>query len=205
MGVAAVGALAGGNGPAPGVAADADRRDTTPTAIAATATAAAATPSTAAGTATTTAASPNPAVSPTPAQAPVVETRTVTETQSIPFPKRTVKDSTLAKGTTKVRTRGVAGVKTLTYQVTVTNGAETSRKLVRQEVTRKPVAEVVAVGTKETRRCDPNYSGACVPIASDVDCAGGSGNGPAYVTGPVKVIGSDIYDLDRDGDGYGCD
>ncbi|MCC6639007.1 hypothetical protein IT409_00430 [Candidatus Falkowbacteria bacterium] len=52
--------------------------------------------------------------------------------------------------------------------------------------------------------CDPNYSG-CVPIASDVDCAGGKGNGPAYVRGPVSVIGSDIYDLDRDGDGLGCE
>jgi hypothetical protein len=39
----------------------------------------------------------------------------------------------------------------------------------------------------------------------DVDCAGGSGNGPAYVDGPVKVIGNDIYDLDRDGDGWGCE
>ena len=53
--------------------------------------------------------------------------------------------------------------------------------------------------------CDSNYSGACVPIASDVDCAGGSGNGPAYVSGPVYIVGSDIYDLDRDGDGVGCD
>ena|SRR5215204_5024878 len=53
-------------------------------------------------------------------------------------------------------------------------------------------------------QCDPNYSG-CVPIASDVDCAGGSGNGPAYVKGPVKVIGKDIYRLDRDGDGIGCE
>lgn len=53
--------------------------------------------------------------------------------------------------------------------------------------------------------CDPNYSGACVPIASDVDCAGGSGNGPAYVAGPVYVTGSDIYGLDRDGDGIGCE
>lgn len=52
--------------------------------------------------------------------------------------------------------------------------------------------------------CDPNYSG-CVPIASDVDCAGGSGNGPAYVQGPVRVIGSDIYDLDRDNDGVACE
>jgi hypothetical protein len=36
--------------------------------------------------------------------------------------------------------------------------------------------------------CDPNYSGACVPIASDVDCASGSGNGPAYVSGSVTVV-----------------
>jgi len=56
---------------------------------------------------------------------------------------------------------------------------------------------------KAQSSCDPNYSG-CVPIASDVDCAGGSGNGPAY-TGRVNVIGSDIYDLDRDGDGVACE
>jgi hypothetical protein len=37
-------------------------------------------------------------------------------------------------------------------------------------------------------QCDPNYS-PCVPIASDVDCAGGHGDGPAYVKGPVRVIG----------------
>ncbi|RBW41850.1 hypothetical protein DS901_13905 [Loktanella sp. D2R18] len=55
------------------------------------------------------------------------------------------------------------------------------------------------------QECDPNYTGACVPIASDVDCAGGNGNGPAYVRGPVRVIGRDIYGLDRDGDGIGCD
>jgi hypothetical protein len=53
--------------------------------------------------------------------------------------------------------------------------------------------------------CDPNYTGACVPIDSDVDCAGGSGNGPSYVSGPVTVVGTDIYDLDRDGNGTGCE
>jgi hypothetical protein len=55
-------------------------------------------------------------------------------------------------------------------------------------------------------QCDPNYSGACVPIASDVDCEGGSGNGPAYVRGPVTVVGEDIYGLDgKDNDGIGCE
>jgi len=52
--------------------------------------------------------------------------------------------------------------------------------------------------------CNSNYSG-CVPNASDVDCAGGGGDGPAYVNGPVRVIGGDVYRLDRDGDGIGCD
>ncbi|RUU26691.1 MAG: hypothetical protein E5W78_08785 [Mesorhizobium sp.] len=53
--------------------------------------------------------------------------------------------------------------------------------------------------------CDPNYTGSCVPIASDVDCSSGSGNGPAYVSGPVNVVGADIYNLDRDHDGIGCE
>lgn len=53
-------------------------------------------------------------------------------------------------------------------------------------------------------QCDPNYE-PCVPVASDVDCAGGSGNGPAYVRGPVRVVGRDIYGLDRDNDGIGCE
>jgi len=52
--------------------------------------------------------------------------------------------------------------------------------------------------------CDPNYTGNCVPIASDVDCAGGKGNGPAYVRGPVYVVVSDNYGLDRDMDRVGC-
>ncbi|WP_233600939.1 MULTISPECIES: G5 domain-containing protein [Micromonospora] len=152
------------------------------------------------------AALPPSATSAAPTPSPKVETRTETETQTIRYDQRTVKDPNLAKGKRVVRTRGVNGVRTLTYEVTLTDGAETGRRLVSSVVTRKPVTQVVAVGTKSepSSRCDPNYSG-CVPIASDVDCAGGGGDGPAYVTGPVKVIGSDIYRLDRDHDGYGCD
>ncbi len=44
----------------------------------------------------------------------------------------------------------------------------------------------------------------CITPGPDVDCAGGSGNGPRY-TGPVRVYGSDPYGLDSDGDGYGCE
>jgi hypothetical protein len=52
--------------------------------------------------------------------------------------------------------------------------------------------------------CTPGYS-PCIPLGPDVDCAGGSGNGPRYVQGPVRVTGSDPYGLDRDHDGIGCD
>ncbi|GAA4493262.1 hypothetical protein GCM10023191_030420 [Actinoallomurus oryzae] len=146
------------------------------------------------------ASSSSPSATPTPR----VERRTVVEKRSIRFSTRRVADPRLARGTTKVARRGVNGVLTLTYQVTFTDGRQTARKLVRKVVTRAPVSRVVTVGTRAVRRCDPNYGG-CVPIASDVDCAGGGGNGPAYVSGTVRVIGSDIYDLDRDGDGVGCD
>ena len=56
------------------------------------------------------------------------------------------------------------------------------------------------------RRCDRNYSGRCLrPNVSDYDCAGGSGNGPYYVRGPFRVVGSDHYGLDSDHDGTACE
>ncbi len=62
-----------------------------------------------------------------------------------------------------------------------------------------------ATAEEEASECDPNYSGACLdPYASDYDCEGGSGNGPAY-TGTVTVVGEDHYGLDSDSDGTGCE
>jgi hypothetical protein len=54
---------------------------------------------------------------------------------------------------------------------------------------------VFATQSQAQDGCDPNSESASVPIASDVDCAGGSGNGPEYVQGPVCVVGTDIYGL----------
>jgi hypothetical protein len=65
-----------------------------------------------------------------------------------------------------------------------------------------PVAQIAAPPPDPA--CDPNYD-PCVPIDSDVDCAGGRGNGPSYVRGPVHVIGRDVYGLDSDHDGVGCE
>ncbi|MCC6984126.1 MAG: hypothetical protein IT535_12705 [Bauldia sp.] len=63
----------------------------------------------------------------------------------------------------------------------------------------------VELAQNEPDECHPSYAGKCVPIASDVDCAGGEGNGPAYVEGPLRVVGPDVYRLDTDGDGIACE
>jgi resuscitation-promoting factor RpfB len=52
-------------------------------------------------------------------------------------------------------------------------------------------------------QCSPYYT-PCVPIALDVDCANASGDGPAYVDGPVDIQGGDPYGLDGNNDGVGC-
>jgi hypothetical protein len=56
------------------------------------------------------------------------------------------------------------------------------------------------------RNCDPAYPDACLHDGiGDYDCAGGSGNGPNYVEGPIRVRAPDPFGLDRDGDGVGCE
>jgi hypothetical protein len=60
--------------------------------------------------------------------------------------------------------------------------------------------------TARSSNCDPAYPGSCLHDGiGDYDCAGGSGNGPNYVTGPIRVRPPDPFDLDRDGDGLGCE
>jgi hypothetical protein len=71
------------------------------------------------------------------------------------------------------------------------------------ETQAEPLA-LIASTPSSAAPCDPNYD-PCVPVDSDVDCLGGSGNGPSYVRGPVRVIRRDIYRLDHDRDGIGCE
>jgi len=54
--------------------------------------------------------------------------------------------------------------------------------------------------------CDPSYPDVCLHDGvGDYDCAGGAGNGPNYVEGPIRVLAPDPFDLDRDGNGLGCE
>lgn len=92
------------------------------------------------------------------------------------------------------------------------NDSDTSTR-VNEILAQPPVTSEVSLPVGETQEfkdiptdpnCHPSYSGCLDPDASDYDCAGGSGNGPFY-TGRVRVIGPDVFGLDRDGDGWGCE
>lgn len=59
----------------------------------------------------------------------------------------------------------------------------------------------------EAQICTPGYH-PCIEYqrGEDYDCAGGPGDGPHYIRGPVFVeLGWDQYRLDGDGDGVGCE
>ncbi|GAA4174693.1 G5 domain-containing protein [Gryllotalpicola koreensis] len=90
---------------------------------------------------------PSKTPTPTPTHTPVVTTQLVTTTSAIPFASTTVQDGNLAKGSSKVTTAGVNGVMTTTYNVTLTDGKETSRVQVSQTVTTAPVNQVTSIGT----------------------------------------------------------
>lgn len=138
---------------------------------------------------------------------PVVETKLVEQSLALPYSSLTQNDPTMPKGQKSV-TPGENGEKVITFKITYTDGQETGRVVDHERITKAPVNEITRIGTMSTQKdeaqCNENYAG-CVPEASDVDCADGQGDGPAFVRGPIKVIGSDVYGLDRDHDGIACE
>ncbi len=72
----------------------------------------------------------------------------VKATEAIAAPMSRKSDSSLYKGQTKTLKAGSDGAKLLVYKVTKVDGKVESKKLMSSKVTEKPVAGVIAVGTK---------------------------------------------------------
>ncbi|WCC79899.1 septal ring lytic transglycosylase RlpA family protein [Cutibacterium equinum] len=68
---------------------------------------------------------------------------------AVPFSTKKVEDSSLAKGKTKITTKGVKGTNEETWTVVYKDGKKVSEKKVSTKVVKAPVAEVVKVGTKK--------------------------------------------------------
>jgi hypothetical protein len=118
---------------------------------------------------------------------------------------------TTERSTTTERQTTTEATTTTTAAPTTTTAAPTTTTTVAPTTTTAPPPPPTTAITAPPQTaapappsgCHPSYD-PCVPIASDVDCLGGSGDGPEY-TGTVTVIGPDVYDLDRDSDGLGCE
>jgi uncharacterized protein YabE (DUF348 family) len=101
---------------------------------------------------------------------------TETKQVSIPFKTTQVSDSSAYTGTSTVKTQGVDGEETVTYALLIVNGVSQKPKQVSATVTKQPVNEVIAVGTKSlpSSASDLNW-------AALANCE--SGGNPAENTG----------------------
>ncbi|MGH3762460.1 hypothetical protein [Actinophytocola sp.] len=102
-----------------------------------------------------------------------------------------------------------APASTTTAGTTTTPGRSTSTAPTTTRRTATPVPPRTTTPSPAPRpapapTCDPNYRGGCVPVASDVDCAGRN-NGPVFVPGPIRVVGTDVHHLDPNKDGVACE
>lgn len=90
----------------------------------------------------------------------------VTKTEAISFKTKIKDDPNRPRGEQSILQKGVSGERTLTYQVTRENGQEIGRKLIKTEVTKEPIDEIVARGTRvivlgsgQATWYDPPWSG----------------------------------------------
>ena len=81
---------------------------------------------------------------------PKVEHQEITTTEEIPYASRTESNADLAEGTRNVKQAGGKGTKTITWDITLTDGKETARTKKSEKVTKEPVEEIIEVGTKKT-------------------------------------------------------
>ncbi|MBM3255965.1 MAG: DUF348 domain-containing protein [Candidatus Moranbacteria bacterium] len=77
-----------------------------------------------------------------------VNTEEITEEEPIDFETVEKKDKQVDWGLKKITKEGEKGVREVSYKITYKNGKETKRVKLASKITKKPVAEVVSIGTR---------------------------------------------------------
>ena len=123
--------------------------------------------------------------------------------QDIPYSTTRVKDATLEKGKTKLRQKGVNGIKKVNCEVVYKDGVEIERNIVSEYIEKYPVNEIIAVGTKAKAVSKPSASSAnqntsynqtpSVPVSSGSLTATVSGHTFNYKK--VLTCSATAYDL----------
>ena len=104
-------------------------------------------------------------------------------TEPMPFEIVNQADPTLAKGQTKVLTAGQNGERTILTEVSVVDGQEV-RRVVESKVTKEPVSQILAVGTKEDAQPTPQPSPSPVVTAKGTQEEGHVGEAPVQPENP---------------------
>ncbi|MBE6911352.1 MAG: hypothetical protein E7473_02405 [Ruminococcaceae bacterium] len=77
-----------------------------------------------------------------------VSYKTIEETKEIPYSTEKRENKEMKKGTTKIIQNGKNGSKKLSYKITITNGIESKRELIGENIITQPTNEIVEYGTK---------------------------------------------------------
>lgn len=85
---------------------------------------------------------------------------------------------------------------TTSPQVQESQPADDSEEPDTSTSTSEATVDTSDTSDSDTNSCNPNYSG-CLPNVGDLNCAD--------IGHQVTVTGTDVYHLDRDGDGIGCE
>jgi len=125
------------------------------------------------------------------------------EIKEVPFDKVTTNDPSMPKGQTKITVAGVNGQDEICYpqgrdkSATITHKTLGTAQLTAVGTYVAPTPVATPPPTPPSGGCHPSYT-PCVPnVAGDINC-------PA-VGMRVQVTGPDIYGLDGDNDGIGCE
>ncbi|MEZ5084790.1 MAG: septal ring lytic transglycosylase RlpA family protein [Tessaracoccus sp.] len=95
-----------------------------------------------------------------------VEVKEASKKVEIPFEKKEAKSDRMDKGTSEVTTKGVKGSKTEVYTEVYHDGKLKSSELKSSTVTKKPVAQVTTVGTREVVAPSPSPSPSATSTSS---------------------------------------
>lgn len=82
-----------------------------------------------------------------PSPTPNVEVKTESKEESISFETKQEETDSLSKGKTQVKQEGKDGKKVTTFEVTYTDGKETGRKQIKEEVAEQAQTKIVLIGT----------------------------------------------------------
>ena len=91
-----------------------------------------------------------------------VDVKRVTKKQKVAYGTVRKESNKITKGVTKIDKAGVSGARAVTYRVVRHNGKIISRKKVGSKITRKPVTQIVLVGTKAPKNSAPSVASGSV-------------------------------------------